>query len=192
MCSSDLQKTFIDVKGLTIFNPPGFGEKLMADIPEVYVDFDLPAFLKGKVHLERLSLNLNEFIVIKSADGGLNVNSISGISEPQITQIKDADYADKKRKPEIKIDILELKVGRVLYRDYTQSPAGEFRYQVNIDERYENVTDVEKLVKLIVTRSLVNTAISRLAELDFDSDVFGAIQNIGKQLEGIFGEKESQ
>lgn len=196
-----LKKTFIDVRGLNIYNPEGFSEKLMAGIPEIYVDFDLSSFFKGKARIESLRLNLKEFIVVKSASGRLNINSISGISKEEAPG---AGKEKPKQKPQIQIDVLELNVGKVLYRDYTQAPPGEFRYNVNIHERYENVTDVEKLVKLIVTRSLVNTAVSRLADVDFDGirgdisglikkgDVFGTIQAIGKQLEGLFSEKESQ
>jgi hypothetical protein len=197
-----LKKTFIEVKGLNIYNPQGFNERLMADVPEAYVDFDLASLFKGKAHIEALRLHLKEFTVVKSAAGRLNINSISGISKEEA--LGEQRKEKVKPKPEIQIDVLELKVGRVLYRDYTQLPPGEFRYNVNIHERYENVTDVEGLVKLIVTRSLVNTAISRLAEVDFDrlktdisglikkGDVFGTIQAIGAQLESIFGEREHQ
>jgi hypothetical protein len=38
----------VSVKGLKLFNPPDFSEKLMVDLPELYVRYDLPAIMKGK------------------------------------------------------------------------------------------------------------------------------------------------
>lgn len=195
-----LLKTWVKIDGLYIFNPDDFGDRLMADIPQVYIDYDPRSFFKKQVHIEALNLALREFIVVKNPEGKLNVNSISGISK--------AAGERPKRKPDIKIDVLNLKIGRVLYKDYTQAPVMVSEFPINIDERYENITDPDKLVKLIVNRALVNTAISKLAEMDFNrlqseisgivnkgknifksgniEDIPSVIQDITKELENIF------
>jgi len=203
-----LLKTDITVDGLSVFNPAGFEQALMADLPEIYIDYDLMSFLKGQNHLNILRLNLKEFIVVKNSQGKLNVNSIKGISETNKSEPQ-AKKPSKKEKLKIKIDLLELKIGKVIYKDYTQAPLLVSEFNVNINEKYENITDVNSLVRLIVTRAIINTSISKLTELDFNSlkdDVSGiigrgkdifknirtpeevgqAIQDISRQIGDIF------
>lgn len=177
-----LLKTWAKIDGLYIFNPAGFSDSLMVDIPRVYIDYDLGSLFKKQVHIESLDLVLKEFVVIKNPEGKLNVNSISGISKPQAAGAQAVGAPS--RKPDIKIDALHLAIGRVLYKDYTQVPVMVSEFPVNIDERYENITDPDKLVKLIVNRALVKTAISKLAEIDFNrlqSEISGII-NKGKNI----------
>jgi hypothetical protein len=178
-----LFKTWVNIDGLYLFNPSGFSDRLMADMPRVYIDYDLGSFFRKQVHLSELDLVLREFIVVKGPDGRLNVNSIRDLSKP--AHGAEPVPTSPPKKPDIRIDILRLKIGRVLYKDYTQMPPAISEFAVNIDERYENITDPDKLVKLIVTRALVNTAISNLAEMDFsrlESDISGII----KRGKGIF------
>ena len=203
-----LSKTDIAVFGLNVFNPPGFQQALMVDLPEIYINYDLMSFLKGQTHLEVLKLELKEFIVVKNSQGKLNVNSIKGISETGKPGLQTKKPA-KKEKLKIKIDLLELKIGKVIYKDYTQVPPSVSEYSININEKYENIADVDSLVRLVVARAIINTSISKLAELDFASlkdDVSGiigrgkdifknirtpeevgqAIQDISRQIGDIF------
>ena len=204
-----LSKTWIEVAGLNVFNPKNFSRRLMADVPEIYVDFDLMSFLSNKPHFSHIRLNIKEFIIVRNPGGGLNINSISAIGGVRSARDKKPAVIKSAAKPKIKIDILELKVGRVLYEDRTQVPEAVFEYSVNIDEKYKNITDVDKFVKLIVTRSLINTAVSKLADLSFgrlkedvssllkhsksilkgaDSieDIAQAVKGVTKELESIF------
>ena len=193
-----LLKTWVNIDGLYIFNPAGFSDRLMADIPRAYIDYDLASFFKKQVHVQELDLVLREFTVVKGPDGALNVNSISGLSKPR--QAGSPARKIPAKNPDIRIDILRLKIGRVLYKDYTQIPPAISEFAVNIDERYENITDPDKLVKLIVNRALVNTAISKLAEMDFTrfesdisdimkkgKDIFksGNIEDLSQVIEGV-------
>ena len=176
-------KTYVNIEDMKICNPPGFNEKIMADLPQVYVNYQPGAFFAGQVHLNKLRLELKEFVVEKNQQGNLNVNSIKGLKNKKIEnqQRLPANVAAKSNL-KIKIDSLELKIGTVVYKDYTQTPAAISTYQIGIDEKYENITDVNVLVKLIVARALVNTAISRLSGLD--------LNGVNKDLSGIFKNSE--
>jgi len=193
-------KTSVNINDLKIFGPPGFNEKIMADLPQIYMDYQPGALFKGEVHLKKLKLELKEFIVEKNQQGSLNVNSIKGLKNKKTANNgQPPQHAAPKSNLRIKIDSLELKVGTVIYKDYTQTPVSIFRYQIGIYEKYENITDVSVLVKLIVARALVNTAISKISGLNIDgiskdlSGIFKHIENTGfdtidsvtKQLESI-------
>jgi len=170
-------KTLIGIKGLKLYNPPGFKDKLMVDMPEIYVDYDLGAFFKRKVHLQEVRLNLNEFIVVKSAEGKVNLDVFKK------DRAKKEERPAKKKKstrPKFQIDVLQLKVNKVIYKDYTQGPEPKItEYDVNIDERYENITNPQALVSIILVRTLLKTAVANLADFDlgpFKSEMSETLQ----------------
>lgn len=158
-------ETSIDIKNLKLYNPPEFADKLMVDMPEIYVDYDLGAFLRKKVHLEEVKLNLKEFIVVKDAKGRINLNSLKAVKVKKGQE--SSREAGKEQLPEIQVDKLDLKVGKVIYKDYSSASTPTVKeFEVNIDEQYENITDPYAFVILIVVKALANTAIGGLANFD--------------------------
>jgi len=159
-------KTLVGIKDLKLFNPREFQDRVMVDMPEIYVDYDLGAFLKGKVHLEEVKLNLKELTVVKNEKGELNLDSLRTVKET-----KEAKAAPEKKSqgkmPKLQIDVLELKVEKVVYKDYSRgTPPKVSEFDVNIDERYENITNPYVFGSLIVTRALFKTSVARLANFD--------------------------
>ncbi|MBI3333246.1 MAG: hypothetical protein HYZ93_04065 [Candidatus Omnitrophica bacterium] len=154
----------VRVKGLTLFNPAGFPEPVMVKMPELSVDYDLPAFFTGKVHLRRLRIHLEEFIVVKDKNGRLNLDALRVVQKKK----ESAAAGQQKAKPiPVQIDLLDLSIGRAIYKDYSGSAAGRVQeFNVNLDERYQNVTDLNVLASLIITRCLVSTAIGRLSSFE--------------------------
>lgn len=182
-----LIRTLIDIKGLKLFNPAGFPEALMADMPEIYVDYDLGAFLARKVHLERLRINLREFVVIKNEKGEVNLNSLKSVKAKK-TKEKEKKPAQAEKKDAFKIDVLELKIGKVIYKDYSRgAPPSVAEFNVNIDERYENITNPEKLANVILVKALVNTTIANLANFDLGL-LKGEVADLLKSATRIAGE----
>ncbi|MFA5144251.1 MAG: hypothetical protein WC522_08855 [Candidatus Omnitrophota bacterium] len=160
--------TLVDIRNLRILNPAGFKDKNMLNMPEIYVDYDLGAIFKGKVHLTEARINMQEFMVVKNEKGKLNLDSLK-VVQAQKSGSKPGAKAGGKAPdmPEIQIDKLRLKIGKVFYKDY--SGGGEPRvkeFNVNIDEQYTNITNPYTLVSLIVVRALANTSIGSLANFD--------------------------
>ena len=164
-------KTLIDIKGLTLFNPPGYKDEIMFEIPEIYVDYDLPAILKGKIHLEEVRLNVKELIVVKNERGDLNLNSLKPVQgQKEGKKPKEEKRIEEKEKgkaPEMQIDVLALKVGKVVYRDYSKGePPSVKEFNINLDEKYTNITNPQALVNLIVVQTLTSTALATIADID--------------------------
>ena len=164
-------KTFIDIKGLSLYNPPGYKEKIMFEIPEIYVDYDLPAILKGKIHLNEVRLNIKELTVIKNKNGECNLDSLKPVQEQKEGEKpKEKERVKKKKKgkaPEMQIDVLALKVGKVVYKDYSEGePPSTKEFNINLDEKYTNITNPQALVNLIIVQTLGRTALA--AAIDFD------------------------
>jgi hypothetical protein len=159
-------KTSIGIEELQLYNPPGFVDELMIDVPEVYVDYDLGAFIEGKTHLEEVRLNLKEFIVVKNTDGQLNLDSLKVVKAEEEEVIKKGKK-EKTKMPELQIDVLELKIDKVIYKDYSKgTPPKVKEFNVNINERFENITNPKTFGRLIILKALKNTTIARLTNFD--------------------------
>ncbi|MDA9101089.1 AsmA family protein [Omnitrophica bacterium] len=166
----------IDIKDLHLSNPKGFEEKTMVNLPEIFVKADLPSIIKGKIHVEDLRIHLKEFHVIKSKDGVLNLDALTAVAASKGEKPKAAEK--KEAKPmNLQIDHLSLKVEKVTYVDHSvlgKTVSKDFN--VNIDEEFNDITNPNALVAIIVSKALMNTTIGQLANIDL-----GAISDVGAQ-----------
>jgi hypothetical protein len=169
-------KTLIGINELQLYNPSGFVDELMFDVPEIYVDYDLGAVMKGRTHLEEVRLNLKEFIVVKNEAGELNLDSLKVVKEEE-KEVIDEGKKEKTKTRELQIDVLELRIDKVVYKDYSKgTPPKVKEYNVNIDDRFENITDPKTFGRLIIVKALKNTTIASLTNFD-----------LGKLQRGISG-----
>ncbi|MFH1996162.1 MAG: hypothetical protein ABIJ27_04080 [Candidatus Omnitrophota bacterium] len=168
--------TVVGIKGLELFNPPGFQDRIMLDMPEIFVDYNLPSILKGTIHLNEMRIDIKKFVVVKNAQGALNLDSLKVVraqKEGKAPEVKGKGSAGGAAIPDVRIDLLRLKVSKVVYKDYSKGGQPQVReFDVNIDETFTNVTDPYKLVSLIVVRTLMSTTIGELANFDL-----GGLQN---------------
>ena len=179
-------KSLIGINELQLHNPQGFEDKLMVDLPEIYVDYNLGAIMGGKVHLEEVRLHLKEFIVVKNEAGELNLDSLRVIKEAEeVEEPKKGDTEKKKTEmPDIQIDLLTLKIDKVIYKNYSKgTPPKEKVFNVNINERYENITDPQSFVRLIIFKALKNTTIASLTNFDLGKLQSGISETVKKTTE---------
>jgi len=175
----NFSKTLVDLKGLKVQNPSGFEDKYLIDIPQAFVDYELEPFFKGNVHLTDVKLYLKEILIVKNEQGLLNINVIrEKLEQNQKKEAKDQvedgeapppapAEQPKKAKGEMKIDNLFLKIDRVLYKDYTvgKDPLVQ-TFDLNIEENHQNITEIESIIAIIMTKALRNSAIARLTNLN--------------------------
>ncbi len=184
-----LLTSLIDIRGLRLMNPSGFKDRVMFDFPEIFVDLQLKELLlQRKIHLAQVRLNLAEVTVVKNKDGRLNLDALkpAGGGKP-------AEPRKAGKGPEILIDRLELKIGRVVYKDYSAGGAPQIQnFDVNINETHQNVNNIQVLIPLILSRALMHTTIAKLANIDVDKimsqfDLSGAnLKELGlDQFEGV-------
>lgn len=162
--SIGLTKPYIDVRGLKLHNPEDFDDdELMLDMPKIYVNYDLKAILRKDIHLRRLTLHLRNFTVVKNSKGVLNLDSLKLVRDKK----KKSAAAKKEAKAlPFRIDTLDLRIDKVIYKDYTKAKPRVTEFNIDINERYENITDASNLASFIVVRALAKTTISRLANFD--------------------------
>ncbi len=162
-----VMRSLVGIKGLMLFNPKGYADRIMLNMPEIYVKYNLPDIIKGTVHLEDVRINLKEFTVVKNEKGELNLNSLKVVKEQK--EGKKPKEKQKGKIPPMQIDSLELKIGRVIYKDYSAGGAPSVReFNVNINEKYSNITNPNTLVALIMVKALANTTIANLTNFNLD------------------------
>lgn len=161
-----LLNTIVDIRGLKLFNPKSYEDRVMVDMPEIYVDYDLPAILGGTVHLKQMRVDLREFVVVKNRNGELNLNALNVVKKQQGGG-EPAQKGKAAAMPKIQIDELRLKIGKAIYKDYSAGGAPKVKeFNVNLDERYTNIRDPYSLVSLIVVKAMANTSISSMSNFD--------------------------
>jgi hypothetical protein len=154
----------------------------MVDMPEIYVNYDLPAIIGGKIHLPEVRLALKEFVVVKNADGELNLNALRTVQAQK--EGKAPSKSAPGKAPDIKIDSLKLSIGKVIYKDYSKSSAPDVKeFNINLNESYAHVDDPYALASLIVVKALMNTSIASLTNFDLkglQGTVGGTLANAQK------------
>lgn len=174
----------VDIKNLRLLNPANFPDKTMIDMPEIYVKYNLPAIIGGKVYLPEVRLALKEFIVEKNSKGELNLDALKNVKEQKKT--KPAEPAKKSAKaPQIKIDLFKLNIGKVIYKDYSKGAEPQIKeFNINLDESFSNIDNPYVLANLIIVKALMNTTVSSLTGFDLKG-----LQ--GSVNEAISGAKEA-
>ena len=178
----------ISVTGLKVYNPQGFSDKLLAHIPEVYVDFDLAGLLRNRVHLRQLKIDISELNVILSESRKLNVNSLAlFLPKPGVGKA-----------PQVQIDELWLKVGKVTYKAYLPAVGVKSKeFNMALDEKFHDVTNPSKVAADVLKRVLAHLGIANLANFDIKAQatqikeqaqqaVGGVLQGTKDDLKSIF------
>jgi uncharacterized protein involved in outer membrane biogenesis len=153
----------VGLYGLRIGNPPGFQEPYLADIPEIFIRVNLLGFLKGKAHIQKVTLNMKEVAVERTKDNKFNLNELMKISKAQKTQKEEPQppsptpegepgKAPKPSKPvKLEIDEVLLNIGKVTFADYGsgQRVVREFGFEIK-DMILRDVADPFELVAQII------------------------------------------
>ena len=200
-------KRVVQVEGFVIENPEGFPEPAMLDIPELFVEYRIMPFFSRKIHLSALRLNLKEFTVIRNQEGRLNVEALKAASRPAaalptsspgapgtVRPLRAPTPAPRESKtapPQFQIDELELRIGRVVYKDYARGGTPLVQeFSLSMNERYRNVSSPAALASLVLVSALTRTTIAQVTRFDLSGlkrQVGGVLDRATGVLEGAVG-----
>ncbi len=181
--SVGILKPVVSIKRLVILNPIGYRDRTMLNMPEIYVDYDLPSIMRGRIHLREIRIELKELLVVKNEKGELNLNSLKVVKSQK--EGKSPGESDIKKAPAIRVDDLRLKIGKVVFKDYSAGTKPAIKeFNLNIDERYKDIGDAYSLVSIIIVKALANTSISNLANFDISSLQSTISGTLGKAITG--------
>lgn len=144
------------IYGLVIHNPKGFKEKRLASVPEASVTYDLGAFFKGKVHLKRIKIAMDEVTIERNAEGKFNLMEVKAMKKPehpaQNTQAPEQPSEPGKpakpvKLPPLQIDEIVLDLDKARFAN--DGVVKEFSLGVK-GETFHDVTYVPTLIREIV------------------------------------------
>lgn len=188
----------VDVTDMRLLNPAGFPDKVMIDIPKLLVDVELASLFKQRKHVETLELNLKELMVVRNKERKLNINSLTALGKKKQEGKKPVEQKEAKqggKAPQVAIDKLILKIGKVTYKDYSLGGTPFTKtFTIGVNEVYRDVTDLNELVMLIIVRALEGTGIAQLANFDLGTLKAAVNDTLQKGVSGMTeaGQKELQ
>ena len=163
-----LLKRAVGVQGLILKNPSGFSDPVMMDLPDIYVAYDLGAFLTHKIHLQEVRLHMKEFNVIRDQQGRLNLDALKVVQESKGKTLPPRQAPQPA--PEMLVDTLHLQIGKVVYKDYSRGGKPVVQeFPINLDEQYTHITSPQSFAALIVSRALMRTSLARLTNINLAS-----------------------
>jgi hypothetical protein len=173
--------TKLHIVNLRMTNPKNFEEKVMLDLPEVLVDYNLMDILGGKIHLSKIVFALKEFKVVRNSEGVLNLDSLKMVKEgKEAEKPKEKPVAKKEAKPlDLQIDEFILKFGKIQFIDYSRNAAQPSvqTVEVNLDETYKNITNPQLIAAIIMQKVIRNAALAKITGFDLGG-IQGAMTNV--------------
>lgn len=186
-----LVDTKIDIDDLKLYNPPNFEEKLMVNIPDIYVDYNLPEIIKGNVHLNEIRFHLNEVIIVKNKAGQTNIDALKALQQPKPegeAPKKEEPKPQAKKKGKEYIGQASFRVDRFTYKDY--SGEGEPKIitkDIGLNKTYKDIDSFNKLVALIVVDATVSSGLSDLVNITSAAQLLGddLLNQAGGMIKGV-------
>jgi len=83
----------MNMEGLKIYNPAGFGGGVMLDLPEMRVEYDANAAGNGKIRLKTLRMHLAELHLVKDKNGVSNLDLLDKHTKKKRDGHKDKDVS---------------------------------------------------------------------------------------------------
>ena len=170
--SVDVLNSRLTITNLRLHNPVSFRELYAAEIPRLSFAIDIPELFNRRVHITALSIDMLQLVIERSTDEIINIYRIRDIRRWRRNDILRA--GGKSFITDFKIDTLDLKIERVVFRDITKDQKSFIKtYPLSLTERYFDITETESLIQLIVFQAVTKTAVNTFLNLDIYNMKFG-------------------
>jgi hypothetical protein len=165
----------VDVRNLTLMNPPEFQEKMFVDMPQLYIDYRLGSLLHGAPHFNDMLINIKQLVVVKTDKGDSNAMKLKGV------------VFSGKSSSKYTIDKLRLHIGTVTLKDYSHPKPTEHNTPLDIDVTYRNITDSTDITRLVLLTVMSQV---KLPDIGIKPDDLkkglGSVTNeVGQVLKGV-------
>ena len=149
-------KTVVGIKDMMILNPAGFRDEGMLDFSEIVANYSFVALVRGRAKFTNMKIHVRELTIVKNEKGELNLSALRALNRSEPEGAREGDFS-------LHVDVLELQIDRVVYKDYTQGDVPVIQeFDVHVIERVEHITSPDELVALIICRALARTPLNNL------------------------------
>jgi len=155
--SMNVFNSTIRITGFKMYNPSGFPEGILVSCPKVNVIFDRASLFNHKPHFLLVEVELKEMVLTKNKEGKLNVDALKIVQQ------------SKSLPPTpMQIDLLNLKIGKIVYEDYTigANPPSVRVFDINRHQSYKSIPNAQQLALLVLSVPMKAAAIK-------DAEIYG-------------------
>jgi hypothetical protein len=157
----DLGSASVRVTDFRLHNPPGFGDRLLLHMPEMFLQVDPIASTNGALRLREARLHLSELNVVKNAQGQTN---IVGLQDKLSRKSHKPPPKDHKELEFTGIGELRVNVGTVRYEDLA-NPALNQVFNIGVTNEVvttiNNEKDLETWAVAFLTRIIIQQALQK-------------------------------
>jgi hypothetical protein len=198
----NLQRAEVLLTRVRISNLKNFREPYLAVIPEIFIQIEPAAFLKGRKHIKDLRIYIQEITVERNGANEINLNEL----RKNLERIQAEDTAGEKgtlhaaepydsyrANRELIIDRAEFSAGKLLYVDSSRTPVFRREYNLNIrNEVMLNITDpasvTEQILDIILRNAGTILMSNNLSDLAADIGAHSGeiFESAKKTLSGLF------
>ncbi len=118
----DVLNSTLQIRGLTLLNPPGFRPKALGRLEEAFVKYDLLDCLRGRIHLRQAKVRISEISIIRNEKGKSNISGIRRKPDKKVKVPASPSQAiaatSTQPRPKFAIDRLEVFPGKITFIDY--------------------------------------------------------------------------
>lgn len=146
-------KARMTIRGIKIFNPPGFKDLVIANIPTVVVNFNKKTFFEEGTFLDKIIIHLKELNIIRNKEDVVNLSKVKALT-PQEENSDKSPFS-------VKSCIIEIE--KVNYIDYTKGEEVEKEtFVIDEKEEYNKIRDPERIGRLIAFKIFFNGKIKNI------------------------------
>lgn len=151
----------IGIKGLRLYNPEGFPNEVMLDVPEVTVQFNPWRMLTGRLYMSSVVIHMRELVIIRNHEKQLNVDALKIArteSGPPDQKDQPEPAAPKSR---FMISELSLNLERVVVKDFSKGEEPFIQvHEIPLKNKtLRNIDSFEKLITILIVQAMGPTAI---------------------------------
>jgi len=194
----------VQIENLKLTNPPGFPYEEAFTVKEFYVRYDRMSLFRQNIHLEELRLDIPRVVMVNPEKGDSNVEILSKMGkkekpvqvpgepapEPGKKEPAPGQKKIEEEKRTVSIGNLNVKLGEMEVRRYrpNQPEPAVMNVPVNLDRSYQNVTNVDSVVKQLTSELVLRSGIGLINQLGAKINTDGSAnsdEKIKEQLEII-------
>ena len=136
-----------EANGVRLLNPPGFPPSAFAEIPRVYIDYEVGSLWRHERHITWMDLHIEELVIVKNLHGDYNYQHLPGLGSTN-------GAAGSRR---FQIDALHLQIDAVTIRDCSGPKPRERTLKLRVNKTFFHVdqdTNINRLVLLAVLKEV--------------------------------------
>lgn len=163
----DLLHSSLTMRDVTLFNPAGFEDKILAQVKQIFIQYDLLGSLGKGWHIRQAKVDISEINSIKNESGISNVASLRNqknlvkppTQQPVLTSpTQNKPKQTTSRRPKFLIDHLEVSLEKATVINYA-AKIGEpavIVFMMKGPYHFHNVSDLEYVAESLSKDTLGN------------------------------------